>query len=69
MTNVKITGMDRALARICAACPLCRHARGTRRGPALWLVMRIESGICPFCRAYRKVYGRKAHELNPVPGP
>jgi hypothetical protein len=25
-------------------------------------VKKIESKICPFCRAYERVYGRKAHE-------
>jgi hypothetical protein len=26
----------------------------------------IEGGMCPQCRAYEKVYGRKAHEPLPV---
>jgi hypothetical protein len=25
-------------------------------------VKKIEARLCPFCRAYERVYGRKAHE-------
>jgi hypothetical protein len=27
-------------------------------------VKQIESSLCPFCRAYERVYGRKAHEAT-----
>ena len=30
-----------------------------------WFVRHIEGSLCPYCRAYERVYGRKAHE--PVP--
>jgi len=57
-----ITDKDRTMARQCLECKLCSHARKKQRGIAYWFVKRIEGGICPFCKAYEKVYGRKAHE-------
>jgi len=30
-----------------------------------WFVKKVESKICPFCRAYEKVYNRKPHEAIP----
>ena len=56
---------DRALASVCRGCLVCRRARKKQRGLAFWLVRAIESHLCPFCKAYERVYGRKAHE--PVP--
>jgi hypothetical protein len=50
------------MAEVCAHCLLCRHARKTQRGVSFWLVKTVESGLCPFCKAYERVYGRKAHE-------
>jgi len=57
----------KAMAQCCVKCPVCAHARKTQKGLAYWYVKEIEGGIgiCPFCKAYEKVYGRKAHE--PVP--
>lgn len=60
-----ITYRDRARAQRCVECPVCTHARKKQRGVAFWLVRNIEGSICPYCKAYEKVYGRKAHE--PVP--
>jgi hypothetical protein len=54
---------DRTLAAVCLRCPACRRARGRQRGFFFQLVKRVESRLCPFCRAYERVYGRKAHEL------
>jgi hypothetical protein len=54
--------LDRALAKICRSCPVCRHARKTQAGVAFRLVQNAENGLCPFCRAYERVYGRKPHE-------
>jgi 7,8-dihydropterin-6-yl-methyl-4-(beta-D-ribofuranosyl)aminobenzene 5'-phosphate synthase len=54
--------LDRALASVCRNCPVCRRARKRPDGPAGWLVHRVEHQFCPFCRAYERVYGRKAHE-------
>lgn len=62
MQDQAITDKDRALAKKCMGCPVCKHARVTQRGFAFWFVKTIEGGICPACKAYEKVYGRKAHE-------
>ena len=53
--------VDKALAHVCLNCPVCRNARRQQRGPAFWLVTRVEAKLCPFCRAFERVYGRKAH--------
>jgi hypothetical protein len=66
MEQRPITAMDRFLAGVCGTCPVCRHARKTQRGAAYSFVRTIEAGACPFCLAYERVHGRKAHE--PVPG-
>jgi hypothetical protein len=29
------------------------------------LVQKVESRVCPFCRGFERVYGRKAHERIP----
>lgn len=58
----EITEKDRAMARRCVECPVCRRARRQQSGVAFWIVKNVEEGLCPFCRAYEKVYGRKAHE-------
>ena len=55
--------LDRALARGCLNCPVCRQARRKQRGVAFWLTSKVESRVCPFCRAYARVYGRQPHEL------
>jgi len=65
MNNVQITEKDKKMAQICFKCILCSHARKKQRGLAFWFVRKIEGRICPYCKAYEKVYGRKAHE--PVP--
>jgi hypothetical protein len=57
-----ITDKDRAMAQKCMECKVCRHARKTQRGFLFWFVKKIEGGHCPFCQAYEKVYGKKAHE-------
>ena len=58
----KITDMDRKLAKFCISCPVCRHARKKQEGAAFWFVKKIEGVLCPFCKAYERVYGRKAHQ-------
>ena len=58
----KITDTDRKLAKFCISCPVCRHARKKQQGAAFWFVKKIEGNLCPFCRAYERVYGRKAHQ-------
>ncbi len=52
----------RRRAQRCLQCPVCRRARSKQRGLAFWFVKRVEGNMCPYCRAYEKVYGRKAHE-------
>lgn len=60
-----ITESDIELAKKCGQCPLCNQARTKQKGLVFWFVKTIEGGFCPACKAYEKVYGRKAHE--PVP--
>lgn len=58
------------MANVCLNCPVCRRARERQRGATFWLVQRAESRFCPFCRAYERVFGQKAHErraLTPEP--
>lgn len=61
------SSFDKALARVCANCPVYRWARRRQRGLASWLVQRVEAKLCPFCRAYERVTGRKAHEPAGLP--
>lgn len=65
MSVSEITEKDRELARKCLECTVCKTARIKQKGFAFWFVKCIENSICPQCKAYEKVYGRKAHE--PVP--
>ncbi len=59
----KPTGaLTRALAFVCTICPVCRAARKNPKGIANSFVRNIEGGLCPFCLAYARVYGKKAHE-------
>ncbi|MGB7749358.1 MAG: hypothetical protein WBN75_18955 [Verrucomicrobiia bacterium] len=58
----KPSQLDKTLAGFCVKCLVCRRARRRQRGTAFWLVKKIEASLCPFCRAYERVYGRKAHE-------
>ena len=57
-----VTAMDRAMACICELCPVCRHAHKKQDGVAYAIVKNVETAICPFCRAYERIHGRKAHE-------
>jgi hypothetical protein len=62
MDRNTVTRLDRSLATICEVCPVCEHARKRQHGIAFKLVSTVEGRICPFCIAYEKVHGRKAHE-------
>ena len=42
-------------------CPVCKRARKKGKG-VLYLLVKLESKLCPFCRAYEKVYGKPAFE-------
>lgn len=57
-----ISEKDRLMAKRCVECPVCSRARKQQRGIAYWFVKHIEDGICPYCAAYERVYGKKAHE-------
>lgn len=54
--------LDRWMARKCELCPMCRSARQRQSGLAYALVRNVEAKLCPFCRAYERVHGRKAYE-------
>ena len=58
----EVTDADRKKAAQCMSCPICKRARQKQRGFFYWLVKKLETGVCPACAAYEKVYGRKAHE-------
>jgi hypothetical protein len=62
MSRTDATALDRALAKMCELCPACLHARHHQQGVVYNLVKNVEQDICPFCKAYERVHGRKAHE-------
>ncbi len=65
MKAAAVTDRDRAMALRCIHCPPCRHAQRNQKGLAFWLVKTLVGPACPYCRAYERVYGRKAHEPRP----
>ncbi len=66
MTERAVSARTRFLAQRSAQCPVCRRARRKQAGLAFWVVKTFEK-LCPFCRAYEKVHGRKSHEPEPQP--
>lgn len=62
MSFKTISEKDRQMAKRCAECPVCKRARRNQHGIACWFVKHIEDGLCPYCAAYERVYGKKAHE-------
>jgi hypothetical protein len=66
MKSVNISNLDRTLAKVCENCPVCRSASRNQQGLANRFVRSVEEKVCPFCRAYERVHGRKAHQ--PVEG-
>ncbi len=58
--KIQPTRRDRLLAKVCLACPVCKSARQHQKGAAYWLVKNVDRHICPFCRAYERVYGKAA---------
>lgn len=68
MNRNSSSSFDLKLARICELCPVCRHARHRQQGVAYAFVKGIEQDLCPFCRAYERVHGKKAHERSPDGG-
>ena len=57
-----ISDRDRAMAQKCIECAVCKQARKKQHGIAFSIVRLVEGNLCPWCRAYERVYGRKAHE-------
>jgi hypothetical protein len=62
MENVNVSDKDRELAQVCMNCPMCINARKDQNGWMNACVKNFTESICPFCQAYERVYGRKAHE-------
>ncbi len=62
MNQGTISEKDKSMAKKCIECPVCRSARAKQSGFAFWFVKTIEDGVCPYCKAYERVYGKKAHE-------
>lgn len=65
MIQATITDRDREMAQRCMDCVVCAHARDKQRGIIFWFVRKLEGSVCPYCKAYERVYGRKAHERLP----
>jgi hypothetical protein len=61
------SSLDKMMAQVCALCLICRRARKKQRGVAFKMVQAVEVHLCPFCKAYERVHGRKAHEPAPRP--
>ena len=55
------TKRQKWMAQVCENCTLCKYARKKQKG-LLYRMVKLESRICPFCRAYEKVHGSKAYE-------
>ena len=62
MNIMQPSSLDRALAKVCEHCPVCLHARYHQKGMVFDFVKNIEQDVCPFCKAYERVHGQKAHE-------
>lgn len=60
---MNITERDRKMANFCRkVCPVCKHARKKQSGAVFHFVKEVEDRVCPFCKAYARVYGKKSHE-------
>lgn len=63
MSGEIFTEKEKKMADFCRdRCFVCKRARRKQRGFLFWFVKNIEGDYCPYCRAYEKVYGKKAHE-------
>lgn len=63
MNTTFATEKDKQMAKHCVECQVCTRARKKQRRIAYWFVKNIENGLCPYCKAYERVYGKKAHEV------
>jgi hypothetical protein len=59
------TEKDLEMAQVCLNCTCCKIARQEQKGLVYSCVKGFAEDVCPFCQAYERVYGRKAHE--PIP--
>ena len=66
MDEIIITEKDREMAKQCVECTICKKACVNQKGILFLIVKFLEGSVCPYCKAYERVYGRKAHE--PVKG-
>jgi uncharacterized protein CbrC (UPF0167 family) len=57
-----LTSKDIQMAKKCMTCVVCKRARIKQSGFSFWFVKNIEDSLCPYCKAYERVYGKKAHE-------
>lgn len=55
-THDKGSRKDKLLAAVCRICPLCAARRKWPHGAYGRLTRRLEA-VCPFCRAYDRLYG------------
>ena len=62
MADQNITAKDIKFAKMCVDCKLCSYARKKQKGLVFFLVSKVETKICPCCKAFEKVYGRKASD-------
>jgi len=61
--NRVVTEKDKKMAEFCrSGCPVCQQARKHQHGFFFWFVKKVGNRGCPYCRAYEKVYGKKAYE-------
>jgi hypothetical protein len=61
MEKERATYEDWKMAQVCVNCRVCEHARDEQKGASYWWVKAVDGGFCPYCKAFERVYGRKAH--------
>jgi len=62
MIDREVTEKDKQMAQKCLDCKVCFYARKKQKGLIFWFVKVMEGSICPYCKAYERVYNKKAHE-------
>jgi ubiquitin len=62
MENSSVSDKDREMAQVCMSCPMCENARKDQKGFFYSCVKNFAEAMCPYCQAYERVYGCKAHE-------
>jgi uncharacterized protein CbrC (UPF0167 family) len=61
MEKEEITEKEKQMAEKCVTCTICSQARKNQKGFSYGAV-KILRTVCPYCKAYEKVYGKKAYE-------